>query len=81
MASSAIRLVKDTDMDKSKALEAALTQIDRQFGKGSVMMLGLPLLVIEIGEGFAVIGAIILTVVLIRGALALERRRLNGEFV
>ena len=40
MASSAIRLVKDTDMDKSKALEAALTQIDRQFGKGSVMKLG-----------------------------------------
>ncbi|GGB69494.1 protein RecA [Glycocaulis alkaliphilus] len=27
-------------MDKSKALEAALTQIDRQFGKGSVMKLG-----------------------------------------
>lgn len=45
------------------------------------MMLGLPLLVIEIGEGFAVVGAIILTVILIRGALALERRRLNGEFV
>ena len=40
MANSAIRLVKDTDMDKSKALEAALTQIDRQFGKGSVMKLG-----------------------------------------
>ncbi|AZU04561.1 recombinase A [Glycocaulis alkaliphilus] len=32
--------MKDTDMDKSKALEAALTQIDRQFGKGSVMKLG-----------------------------------------
>ncbi|KPP80714.1 MAG: hypothetical protein HLUCCA04_11145 [Oceanicaulis sp. HLUCCA04] len=45
------------------------------------MMLGLPLLVIEIGEGLAVIGAIILTVILIRGALALERRRLSGEFV
>jgi recombination protein RecA len=40
MATTAIRLVKDTDMDKSKALEAALTQIDRQFGKGSVMKLG-----------------------------------------
>ena len=27
-------------MDKEKALEAAMTQIDRQFGKGSVMRLG-----------------------------------------
>ena len=27
-------------MDKDKALEAAMTQIDRQFGKGSVMRLG-----------------------------------------
>jgi recombination protein RecA len=40
MKNAAIRLVKDTDMDKNKALEAALTQIDRQFGKGSVMKLG-----------------------------------------
>ena len=28
------------DMDKAKALEAALAQIDRAFGKGSVMKLG-----------------------------------------
>jgi len=28
------------DMDKAKALEAALSQIDRSFGKGSVMRLG-----------------------------------------
>ena len=27
-------------MDKKKALEAALTQIERQFGKGSIMKLG-----------------------------------------
>ena len=27
-------------MDKDKALEAAVTQIERQFGKGSVMRLG-----------------------------------------
>ncbi|MFX9630935.1 DNA recombination/repair protein RecA, partial [Acinetobacter baumannii] len=27
-------------MDKSKALAAALSQIERQFGKGSVMKLG-----------------------------------------
>ena len=27
-------------MDKSKALSAALSQIERQFGKGSVMKMG-----------------------------------------
>jgi recombination protein RecA len=27
-------------MDKSKALESALAQIERQFGKGSIMKLG-----------------------------------------
>ncbi|MFT8736236.1 MAG: recombinase RecA [Zymomonas mobilis] len=31
---------KDNNMDKQKALEAALAQIDRAFGKGSVMRLG-----------------------------------------
>ena len=40
MAQSNLRVVKDGDMDKQKALEAALTQIDRAFGKGSVMKLG-----------------------------------------
>ena len=40
MARSNLRVVKDGDMDKQKALEAALTQIDRAFGKGSVMKLG-----------------------------------------
>jgi recombination protein RecA len=34
-----LRLVKD-DMDRQKALEAALAQIDRAFGKGSAMKLG-----------------------------------------
>jgi recombination protein RecA len=32
--------VVDSGMDKAKALEAALAQIDRAFGKGSVMKLG-----------------------------------------
>lgn len=45
------------------------------------LTLHLPLLAIEIGEGLAAIGAIVLTVVLVRGAVALERRRLNGELV
>ena len=33
MSQSALRVV-DTGMDKKKALEAALAQIDRAFGKG-----------------------------------------------
>ncbi|KAA5804536.1 recombinase RecA [Alkalicaulis satelles] len=40
MAKAELRVVKDADMDKQKALDAALTQIDRAFGKGSVMKLG-----------------------------------------
>ena len=28
------------EMDKQKALESALAQIERQFGKGSIMRLG-----------------------------------------
>ncbi len=35
-----LQLVKGSSMDKNKALEAALGQIDRAFGKGSVMKLG-----------------------------------------
>jgi len=40
MSSPELQLVKGTSMDKNKALEAALGQIDRAFGKGSVMKLG-----------------------------------------
>jgi recombination protein RecA len=40
MSQSALRLVGKEDSEKSRALEAALTQIDRAFGKGSVMRLG-----------------------------------------
>ena len=40
MANPALRLVAQTDSDKQRALEAALAQIDRAFGKGSVMKLG-----------------------------------------
>src|SRR5437868_3907228 len=36
----ALKLVAREDGDKQRALEAALTQIDRAFGKGSVMKLG-----------------------------------------
>jgi recombination protein RecA len=40
MSQSALKLVAREDGDKQRALEAALSQIDRAFGKGSVMKLG-----------------------------------------
>jgi recombination protein RecA len=40
MAATKLKLVGQDDMDKNKALEAALGQIERAFGKGSVMKLG-----------------------------------------
>src|SRR3954466_4078957 len=42
MSQSSLRLVESSSMDKdkSKALDAALSQIERSFGKGSVMRLG-----------------------------------------
>jgi recombination protein RecA len=40
MASSALHLVEKDIMDKNKALDAALSQIERAFGKGSIMKLG-----------------------------------------
>ncbi|WP_428030525.1 recombinase RecA [Ancylobacter sp.] len=40
MTQSTLRLVEGSSMDKSKALDAALTQIERHFGKGSIMRLG-----------------------------------------
>src|SRR3974377_929648 len=38
--SAALRLVEGSSMDKSKALDAELSQIERSFGKGSIMQLG-----------------------------------------
>jgi recombination protein RecA len=40
MAAPDLRLVEGEKMDKSKALDAALAQIEKQFGKGSIMKLG-----------------------------------------
>ena len=40
MSSAQLRLVERSSMDKDKALDAALVQIERAFGKGSVMKLG-----------------------------------------
>jgi len=40
MADPALKLVDKDGMDKSKALESALQQIERSYGKGSIMKLG-----------------------------------------
>ncbi|NKB52064.1 MAG: recombinase RecA [Rhizobiaceae bacterium] len=40
MAAPKLKVVEDNNVDKSKALEAALGQIERAFGKGSIMRLG-----------------------------------------
>ena len=39
-AQPVLRVVEANSMDKSKALDAALSQIERHFGKGSIMRLG-----------------------------------------
>ena len=39
-ANSALRLVEKENMDRNKAIEAAVSQIERAFGKGSIMKLG-----------------------------------------
>jgi recombination protein RecA len=40
MANAPLRVVEGGSMDKDKALAAALSQIERNFGKGSIMRLG-----------------------------------------
>jgi recombination protein RecA len=40
MGQANLKVVENSSMDKSKALEAALSQIERAFGKGSIMKLG-----------------------------------------
>jgi recombination protein RecA len=48
MSQPNIRLVDRPEMDKKRALDAAISQIDRAFGKGSVMKLGSGEKVVEI---------------------------------
>ena len=48
MAQNSLRLVEENSVDKSKALDAALSQIERAFGKGSIMKLGSKDQVVEI---------------------------------
>src|SRR5208283_935176 len=40
MANANLRVVEGASVDKTKALDAALSQIERAFGKGSIMRLG-----------------------------------------
>ena len=40
MSQANLRLVEGSSVDKTKALDAALSQIERAFGKGSIMRLG-----------------------------------------
>ena len=40
MTETALRLVENENVDKNKALDAALGQIEKAFGKGSIMRLG-----------------------------------------
>jgi len=40
MSEAPLRIVEKEDVNKNKALEAAITQIEQSFGKGSVMRLG-----------------------------------------
>ena len=48
MAQAKLKLVENSSMDKQKALDAALGQIERAFGKGSVMKMGQnPIVAIE----------------------------------
>ncbi|KPB01692.1 recombinase RecA [Ahrensia marina] len=48
MAQNSLRLVEGNSVDKSKALDAALAQIERSFGKGSIMRLGANEQIVEI---------------------------------
>jgi len=48
VSQSNLRLVEGTSVDKTKALDAALSQIERAFGKGSIMRLGKSQKAIEI---------------------------------
>jgi len=47
MAQASLKVVERGDMDKRKALDAALGQIERNFGKGAIMRLGQPDRVVE----------------------------------
>ncbi|MBN8994693.1 MAG: recombinase RecA [Rhizobiales bacterium] len=49
MSANNLRVIEGHGMDKSKALDAALSQIERSFGKGSIMRLGSNEQAVEVG--------------------------------
>ena len=49
MSATSLRVIEGNPMDKSKALDAALSQIERAFGKGSIMRLGKNDNLVEVG--------------------------------
>lgn len=49
MAQNSLRLVEEVSVDKTKALDSALSQIERAFGKGSIMKLGSNEQIVEVG--------------------------------
>ena len=40
MGQANLQIIENVAMDKNKALDAALSQIEKAFGKGSIMRLG-----------------------------------------
>ena len=75
MAQNVLRLVEEKTVDKSKALDAALSQIERAFGKGSIMRLGENEAVVEI-ETIST-GSLGLDIALGIGGLAARPRHRN----
>ena len=49
MSTASLRVIEGHSMDKSKALDAALSQIERAFGKGSIMRMGQNEAPVEVG--------------------------------
>src|SRR5258708_14982818 len=74
MSAISLRIVEGISMDKSKALDAALSQIERAFGKGSIMRLGRNETVVEV----ATISTGSLGLDIAPRAIRLPRRR-NGR--
>ncbi|MCJ7526732.1 MAG: DNA recombination/repair protein RecA, partial [Methyloceanibacter sp.] len=48
MVNVALRLVEGAEMDREKALEAAISQIERNCGKGAIMRLGANEKIVEV---------------------------------
>ena len=76
MAQNSLRLVEEKSVDKSKALDAALSQIERAFGKGSIMQLGSNENVVEIET----VSRLVLSAWILRLVLAACRKAALSKF-